>query len=91
MQFEKEAVPSAAAVQPSMPSLLSATFAGACAADTPPLSALREQRRRVGSSSGGGRESPPLHTTRHVTGYAVAEVRLRRPPGGSGAPSLSPC
>ena len=75
MQFEKEAVPSAAAVQPSMPSLLSATFAGASSADTPPLSALRE-RRRVGSSSGGGRESPPLHTTRHVTGYAVAEVRV---------------
>ena len=67
MNFEREIVPGITAAAPS---LLFATL-NAQEHSTPAASGLRERRR---GGSGGGRDSP-THTTRHVTGYAVAEVR----------------
>ena len=78
MNFEKEAVPGVAVS--TAPSLLFATLS---ASQTPVAPAALERRRRgsgaggASSASGGGRDSP-THTTRHVSGYAVAEVRAAR-------------
>ncbi len=73
MNFTKEAVALPAAH--AQPSLLSATLLASQALPAAGEGAHASSRERHHRGSGSGRESP-THTTRHVSGYAVAEVRV---------------